>query len=205
MSIMLALSLMSSCAILSPDGMLFKFQSYKYEYLTIGKKIDFSQGKFIIVPTTFSKNEKGNELEFVFDFFKHTLKENVIKTRYVRDSNGREKFPFNINYDNGLENIEVLASVCTGYQFIVLTKTVYMEESRNISAGSNYILNSDTKAGAISYIRVLDLENKNVYFEMACSAHVNITEEEDRGLGNIHKNSYQLGEKTMKKILKKLK
>ncbi|PCH75738.1 MAG: hypothetical protein COB98_08355 [Flavobacteriaceae bacterium] len=203
--LIMLLFLVSSCSLLFPDGIALNPTTYSYEYLTIGKTIDYTQGKFIIAPTTFNRTDKGIELEYVYEFFKHKLKENATKTRYIKDRNGREKFPFNINYDNGLENIDVLATFCQEYQFLVLTKTVYMHESRDIHAGSDYVLNSDTRAGAISYIKVLDLENKNVYFEMACSADVNITEEEDRGLGNMHKNSYKLGEKTMKKILKKIK
>ena len=203
--LLMLLFLFLSCALLFPDGIALNPTTYRYEYLTIGKTIDYTQGKFIIAPTTFKKNKKGIELDCIFDFFKLKLKDNVTKTRYIKDSNGREKFPFNINYENGLENIDVLVALCEGYQFLVLTKTVYMHESRDIHAGSDYVLNSDTRAGAISYIKVLDLENKNVYFEMACSAHVNITQEEDRGLGNLYKNSYVLGEKTMLKILKKIR
>ena len=203
--LIMLLFFISSCSILFPDGIMFNPTSYKYEYLTIAKKIDFSQGKFLIAPTTFKKNIRGGELEYVFDFFKQKLKDNVTKTRYLKDGKGREKFPFNINYDNGLEEIELLAAICKGYHFLVLTKTMYMGESRDIVAGSDYKLNSDTKSGAISFMKVLDLENKNVYFEMACSGDVNITEEHDIGMGNIHLDSYELGEKTMKKILKKLR
>jgi hypothetical protein len=67
------------------------------------------------------------------------------------------------------------------------------------------------KAGAVSFIKIVDVKNGEIVLEMNCTGKVSKPDDRDFDTGaiqyklNIHKDSYSLGEKTMKKLLKKIK
>ena len=66
-------------------------------------------------------------------------------------------------------------------------------------------------AGALSFIKIMDVNNGEIVLEMNCISKA--SKHEDRYFDtyakqyklNIHKDFYSLQEKTMKKLLKKIK
>lgn len=71
---------------------------------------------------------------------------------------------------------------------------------------------SSSKAGAISFLKIFDIKNNQIFIEMSCTAEVTINAARDMYSGirefqpiAIHKKSYELGDKSMKKLLKRIK
>jgi hypothetical protein len=71
---------------------------------------------------------------------------------------------------------------------------------------------NDSKSGAMSFIKIVDIKSNTVLLEMNCIGEVSVSENRDLATGEgklqpkaIYKDSYALGEKTMKKLLKKIK
>ena len=67
------------------------------------------------------------------------------------------------------------------------------------------------KSGAVSFIKIVDVKNREIVLEINCVGKVSKSDDRDFDTGeikhrlNIHKGSYSLGKKTMKKLLKKIK
>ena len=205
----------TSCSVFFPEGITFNSPNYSFNYLSFNKKLDYDGTKtYLLNPTNFkgSSLRNGTELADIVNFFKDKLGEKVSKTRDYRDKQGKIKIPFIIKYNITNEEITFLKEN-TSFNYLILTKIMYLEELKE-----NPVDFRDkrkfykSRAGARSFIKILDIKNNNVLLEMSCSGEVSISENRDLDTGelklspiSIHKDSYSLGEKTMKKLLKKIK
>lgn len=197
-----------------PNGITFNPVNFNYDYLSFNKRLDRDNVKYLLNVTNLDKSKYSNGIyyPFIFDFFKETLKGNVEKVTKVKDETGKLKVAFPISYDITKENIQFLKNN-TDFDYIILTKIEYLEElnQANLSSINSKRLRS-SNAGAISHLKILDLRNQQLLIEMSCTGSVTINEERDLYDGvkefqptSIHKDSYEIGEKTMKKLLKKIK
>lgn len=203
-----------SCSALLPGGLTFNPANYSYNYETFNKTLDYNDKTYLLNKTNFS-NEKfisGSNLDDVAAFFYKKLANNVfLKTAY-KNKKGKFLIPFNLNYEIEKEHIDFL-SENTNLDYIILSKISYLENLNIDSLSKNNKLRFyDANAGAISSIKIIDIKKNEVFLEVSCAAYLNIREERDLYTGvkefqpkAIHKNSYSLGEKAMKKLLKKIK
>lgn len=144
-------------------------------------------------------------------FFQDELKENVIQKNHC-NNDGKLVIPFLINYDITAENVQFLKQY-TDFDYIILTKIQYLEELDKMALTSlNKKRLSSSKAGAISFLKIFDIKNNQIFIEMSCTAEVTINAARDMYSGirefqpiAIHKKSYELGDKSMKKLLKRIK
>jgi hypothetical protein len=212
--LIISLFFLTSCSSILSGGMTFNGANYNYDYLTFNKRLNRNNSKYLLNVTNLdnSKFNNGTYYSFIFDFFKEELKENVVKVSKVKDGNGKLKIVLPINYDISIENIEFLKEN-TDFDFIILTKIQYLEElDKGALSPINSKRLSSSKAGAVSYLKILDLRNQQLLIEMSCTGDITINEARDLYDGvrefqpkAIHKDSYSLGEKAMKKLLKKIK
>ncbi|WP_298778614.1 hypothetical protein [uncultured Polaribacter sp.] len=140
------------------------------------------------------------------------MKENVIKKNQYKNNIGKLCIPFSIDYDITNKNVQFLKQY-TDFDYIILTKIQYLEElDKNTLTSLNKKRLSSSKAGAISFIKIFDIKNNQIFIEMSCTADVTINETRNIYSGirefqpiSIHKKSYDLGEKSMKKLLNRIK
>ncbi|WP_445748353.1 hypothetical protein [Polaribacter sp.] len=176
--------------------------------------MDRNNRKYLLNPTNVDKSNfsDGIYFPFVVDFFHDKLKSNVVRVNGYKNTEGKVIIPFPISYDIDQEEIKFLKSN-TSIDYIILSKIEYLEniDKNNLTALNKKRLYS-AKVGAISFLKILDIKNNQVLIEMTCTADININENIDMDSGirelqpiTIHKNSYVLGEKAMKKLLKKIK
>ncbi|PIX12941.1 MAG: hypothetical protein COZ74_08870, partial [Flavobacteriaceae bacterium CG_4_8_14_3_um_filter_31_8] len=198
----------------SPRGMTFIYANFNYDYLIFNKMLDRNNKKYLLNPTNVVKSNfsDGIYFPFVVEFFQDKLKSNVVRVNGYKNTEGKVIIPFPISYDIDQEEIKFLKNN-TSIDYIILSKIDYLEniDKNNLTALNKKRLYS-AKAGAISFLKILDIENNQVLIEMTCTADININENIDMDSGirelqpiTIHKDSYALGEKAMKKLLKKIK
>lgn len=202
-----------SCSVLLPERLSFNFPNYNYDYQTFNKRLDKLNKKYLLNSTTLNKNSfnNGTYFPFVYDFFHKKLQQDVIKVNQLKNIDGRLIIPFPMNYDLTNDNIKFLREN-TFFDYIILTKIEYLGGlNKNTTSPLNLKRLNSSKAGAISYVKIFDIKNNLVFIEMSCTADVTINENRDMYSGvsefqpiTIHKDSYALGEKAMKKLLKKI-
>jgi hypothetical protein len=203
----------TSCSILFPDGVAFKIPDYNVSYQTFNKRLDYNDKKYLLNPTQFGETNFNNSsnLEVVVQFFENKLGDNVTLKKDFKDNNDRLLIPFSINYDLSKDHIDYLHKN-TNLNYIILSKILYLNDIENkplsnIHKKKMYY----AKAGAVSFIKIVDVKNGEIVLEMNCTGKVSKPDDRDFDTGaiqyklNIHKDSYSLGEKTMKKLLKKIK
>jgi hypothetical protein len=173
----------------------------------------------LLNPVNFKSNElsKGAYLQIITKFFKNKFGDNLYKNRAYRDSEGRLKIPFDFNYEITDSQIAFLKQN-TDLDYIILTKTLSLEQAKREKLNSvdkrHFQLAS---SGGISFIKIIDIKTNSTLLEMSCSATIIIsnnrmseleTENQSiqiRQLFTIYKSSKKLKEKSMKKLLKKIK
>jgi len=194
--------------------MTFIYANFNYDYLIFNKMLDRNNKKYLLNPTNVVKSNFSDGIYFTFvvEFFQDKLKSNVVRVNGYKNTEGKVIIPFPISYDIDQEEIKFLKNN-TSIDYIILSKIDYLEniDKNNLTALNKKRLYS-AKAGAISFLKILDIENNQVLIEMTCTADININENIDMDSGirelqpiTIHKDSYALGEKAMKKLLKKIK
>lgn len=206
--------ILTSCSAFLPGGITFNPANYGYNYETFNKRLDYNNKSYILNTTNFS-NQKfslGSNLDYVHTFFEEKLAKNLfLKTNY-KDNSGKYLIPFNISYEIEKDHIKFL-SENTSLDFIILSKISYLQNlDINSLSKNNKLRFYDADAGAIASIKIVDIKNNETFLEMSCSAYLSIREARDMYTGvrefqpkAIHKDSYALGEKAMKKLLKKIK
>lgn len=205
--------LLSSCSNFFSGGFTLNSANYSLDYLTFNKKLDYNNKTYLLNETNFnnSKLANGSNLEQVTSFFKNKLKNNVtLKTKF-RDADGKYVLPFHLQYEISKEQLQLLSKQ-TDFDYIILSKISYLEFLNRDSLPNNRLRLTNTKAGAISSIKIIDIKKKEVFLEMSCTGDVYIRDNVNMYTGirefqpiPIHKDSYSLGEKSMKKLLKKIK
>lgn len=202
-----------SCSVLFPDGVSVKFPDFSYNYQTFNKKLDYSDKEYLLNVTQFGESNYNNSsnLDMVVQFFKKKLNNYVTLKMNFKDTNGKLLIPFNINYDISKDHLKFL-NESTNLNFIILSKIVYLKDIQNKSLTNVHKKRMYySKAGAISFIKIVDVKNGEIVLEMNCTGSISNKEDKDIFSGevqhklNFHKNSYSLGEKTMKKLLNKIK
>ncbi len=101
----------------------------------------------------------------------------------------------------------------TNLDYLILSKISFLEDFKNgglTKANRKLLIGSE--AGAISFIKILDIKKNEVFLELNCVGTIRLQEERDFYTNEIklqptlfHKDFYELGEKAMKKLLKKIK
>jgi hypothetical protein len=203
----------TSCSILFPDCVAFKIPYYNVSYQTFNKRLDYNYKKYLLNPTQFGETNFNNSsnLDLVVEFFKNKLGTNVTLKKDFKDTNEKLLLPFIINYDFSKENMDYLHKN-TNLNYIILTKILYLNDVENkplsnIHKKKMYY----AKSGAVSFIKIVDVKNRETVLEINCTGTVSKPDDRDFDTGevkhrlNIHKGSYSLGKKTMKKLLKKIK
>jgi len=190
-----------------------KFPNYTFKYLTFNKKLDNNNKKYLLNTTQFgdANIDVGNNLEHVVQFFKQKLDANVILKKDLKDADKKQLIPFLISYNISLEHLSFLKKN-TDLDYVILTKVL------DLSAVENNSLSNIHKkqlyratAGAISFIKIIDVKNGETLLEMNCTGAVSNRKDTDIFTGEeqnriyLHKSSNTLGEKTMKKLLKRIK
>lgn len=206
--LLLLFIVLQSCSILYPDGLSFSRPNYSYEYTTFSKKLNFKNDTYLLAPTSFHGSNRLEVLDYVHNYFKSELGNRLVSTYHLKDESGAKKILKRIDYDTAFDDLEFLSEI-SDHSYLILTKITYLKDNRYLDVNRHHKkskgLKSDVKTGAKSSIKVLDLIEKSVFLEIECSGYVSITNEEDDDVFNIYSNSNSLGEKTMKKLLKKIK
>ena len=205
---------LTSCSSILSGGISFNGANYNYDYYVYNKKLDNNQASYLLNPTNYSNSNfsTGSYLNSVVRFFKEKLKNNVTLKKNYKDDKGKLVIPFPINFDITDEQVGFLKEN-TKLDYIILTKIVYLNEMNNVSLSNQNVKRLQTAtAGAISFIKILDIKTNIALIEMSCTGDVTINEARNIETGirefqpkAIHKESYSLGEKTMKKLLRKIK
>ncbi|TXD53065.1 hypothetical protein [Polaribacter sp. IC063] len=182
--------------------------------MSFNKKLDYQEKKYLLNPTGFSNSNVGGDknLPFVVSFFENNLGSNVIKTRSYKDSLGKLKIPFYLDYDISDEQVLFLKEN-TDLNYLILSKISFLEDFQNGGlTRANRKLLIGSEAGAISFIKILDIQKNEVFLEINCVGTIRLIEERDFYTNEtklqpttFHKDSYELGEKAMKKLLRKIK
>ena len=195
---------------------MFQFNgaNYNYKYKTFNKRMDYDHKKYLLNPTNFGNSElkSGTNLEYVVQFFKEKLASNAIKNRDYKNKEGKLIIPFNMRYDLNNSQIDFL-SAHTDLDYIILTKVMYLEELKKEPLDFKHKRRFHrSESGAKSFVKILDIKNNTTLIEMSCSGEVTVNETRNFDTGqlevqriSIHKGSNSLGEKTMKKLLRKIK
>ncbi len=203
----------SSCSVLFPDGVSLQMPDYSFIYLTFNKRLDYNGKKYLLNRTQFGESNFNNasDLEEVVLFFKKQLGDNVKLKNDFRNSENKILIPFMLNYDVSKENIQFLKE-STNFDYIILSKILYLEDIENKSLGNVHKKDMYfSKEGAVSFIKIIDVNNGKTLLEMTCTGEISESREKDMQTGesintlNLYKDSYALGKKTMKKLLKKIK
>lgn len=212
--LIIAVFFLTSCSSLLSGGFTFNRANYNYDYYVYNKKLDNSDVHYVLNPTNYSNSNlgEGSYLKSVVDFFNDKLKNKITLKNKYKDENGKIVIPFSINFDITNEQVQFLKEN-TNLDYIILSKIVYLNEMNTASLSSLNIKRLQTASdGAISFIKVLDIKTNIALIEMSCAADVTINEARNIQTGvrefqpqTIHKDSYSLGDKTMKKLLKKIK
>ena len=197
----------------------FQAPGYHYYYDTFSKDLDYDDKKYLLNPVNFKSNElsRGTYSPIVTKFFKKKLGDNLFKNLEYRDNKGRLKIPFDFNYEITDSQVAFLKQN-TDLDYIILTKTLDIKQAKREKLNSvdkkRFQL---ARTGGISFIKIIDIKTNNVLLEMSCSATVIITkkmmlelEAENHVMPpnqpfSIYKSSKKLREKSMKKLLKKIK
>ncbi|WP_299669002.1 hypothetical protein [uncultured Polaribacter sp.] len=205
-----------SCA--NRNGHLFSFNipDYNYDYYNPNKRINVKDNYILNVISVQTQNGfRKQNLKSVQEYFSNKLDNNVSFVNQVRDKNGKillkSSFPYNISKTD----LEILSKT-TNFDFIILSKIEYLEflDKKSLSQNNKARLIS-ASAGAIATVKIIDLKNNDVILEMSCTASVNdpkyhFEEEIDHqgpviGTIPVHRNSFNLAKKAIKKLLKKIK
>ncbi|APZ46762.1 hypothetical protein BW723_10915 [Polaribacter reichenbachii] len=203
----------TSCSVLFPDGVSYQMPDYSFSYLTFNKRLDYNGKKYLLNSTQFGESNFNNAsyLEEVVQFFKKQLRDNVKLKNDFRNSENKILIPFIIDYDVSKENIQFLKE-STNIDYIILSKVLYLEDIENKSLSNVHKKKMYfSKEGAVSFIKIIDVNNGKILLEMTCTGKISKSEDKDMQTGenlnrlNLYKGSYALGEKTMKKLLKKIK
>ena len=197
----------------------FQAPSYHYNYATFNKGLDYDSKKYLLNPTNYKTNElsKGIYSPIITKFFKKKLGENLYKNLEVKDYNGKLLIPFDFNYEISDTQLTFLKQN-TDLDYIILTKTLSLEHAKNEKLNSvderRFKL---ARAGRISFIKIIDIKTKSAFIEVSCSATVivnrNMLEDLEAVNQNraskqqfsIYKSSKKLTDKSIKKLLKKIK
>lgn len=191
-----------------------RFPDYTFKYLSFNKKLDNTNNKKYLLSTTqfgAANLHIGSNLEHVVQFFKKNLGHNVTLKKDLKDADNKLLIPFLIAYDISKERLEFLREN-TDLDYIILTKTL------DLSAIKNKPLSNVHKkqlyrsaAGAVSFIKIIDVKNGKILLEMNCTGSVSNRKDTDIFTGEeqnriyLYRSSKTLVEKTMKKLLKKIK
>ncbi|WP_146092144.1 hypothetical protein [Polaribacter filamentus] len=205
---------LSSCSILFPEGITFNPANYNYNYLTFNKRLDYNNESYLLFPTSFGDSDFNNNanLNYVVDFFKEKLGNKISLKKDYKDDNGKLIIPFISGYNITDEEILFLKEN-TDLKYLILSKILYLKNLKDVSfPGNSKGRLNDSKSGAMSFIKIVDIKSNTVLLEMNCVGEVSVSENRDLATGEgklqpkaIYKDSYSLGEKTMKKLLKKIK
>ena len=179
----------------------------------------FSKSKNILIKNSpiLDISKTIEELNFVKEIHIIAVNNDVKELLFIleknyKDDKGKLVIPFPINFDITDEQVGFLKEN-TKLDYIILTKIVYLNEMNNVSLSNQNVKRLQTAtAGAISFIKILDIKTNIALIEMSCTGDVTINEARNIETGirefqpkAIHKESYSLGEKTMKKLLRKIK
>tara|TARA_R110001606_G_scaffold372747_1_gene529897 strand:+ start:2215 stop:2877 length:663 start_codon:yes stop_codon:yes gene_type:complete len=205
-----------SCA--NRNGHLFSFNlpDYTYDFHNPNKKINL-ENSYILNQTNIQtvNGFRVENLETVQDYFKKKLDNNVIFASLLKDNNDKKLLKSVFPYEISNSDLKILGK-STNFNFVILSKIEYLGylEKQSLSKKNNARLIS-ALSGAIASIKIIDLDTFEVVVEMSCTASVNdskyhFEEAIDHqgpviGTIPIHKNSFSLGKKAMKKLLKKIK
>ena len=205
---------LSSCSVLFPEGITFNLANYNYNYLTFNKRLAHNNESYLLFPTSFSESDFTNSgnLEYVINSFKDKLDNNVTLKKDFKNKDGKLIIPFMSGYEITDKEITFLKEN-TDIDYVILTKMLYLKDLNDADFPKNSKGRfNDSKAGSMSFVKIIDLKNGGVLLDMNCKGEVSIPENKDMQTGELrpqpvsfHKNSYSLGEKTMKKLLKKIK
>ncbi|TMM28770.1 hypothetical protein FDT66_12745 [Polaribacter aestuariivivens] len=205
-----------SCANRNGHLLSFNLPDYNYDYHTLNKSIN-TENIYILNKTNIQTESgfKTENLENVQDFFKRKLDNNVTFDYLLKDSNNNLLLKTVFPYEISDSDLKILES-STNFDFIILSKIEYLEylDKKNLSKNNNARLIS-ALAGAVATVKIIDLKNKEVFLEMSCTASVNDANYHfEEALDNqnpvistipVYKKSISLGEKAMKKLLRKIK
>ena len=209
------ITLITSCYVVPS----FQSPSYHYNYVAFNKGLDYDGKKYLLNLTNYKTNElsKGNYSPFITKFFKKKLGGNLYKNLEVKDANGKLLIPFDFNYEITDSQL-VFLKQNTDIDYIILTKKLSLENAKNEKLNNvDESLFKLAKTGGISFIKIIDIKTKSTFIELSCSATVivnrNMLEDLDAENFNrapkqqfsIYKSSKKLREKTMKKLLNKIK
>jgi hypothetical protein len=210
----LFISLFLSCSVFLPGSVSFNNAGYEFDYFTFNKTLDYDNKKYLLNSTSINNSGLSSGLSFSYidDFFDNQLKSNVINVKYLKNNKGKQSIPFLISYDITNEQITFLKNN-TDIDYIILTRIQYLEKiDKNTLSSLNKKRFARSVAGAIASVKVLDIKTNTPLIEISCTTDV--TNPEERNMYTnvkefqpkaIHKNSYELGEKAMKKLLKKIR
>ncbi|TXD47294.1 hypothetical protein [Polaribacter sp. IC073] len=205
---------LTSCSVFFPEGITFNPANYSYNYQTFNKRLVYNNERYLLFPTSFSDSDFNNSgnLEYVINYFKDKLGNNLTLKKDFKNKEGKLIIPFLSGYDITAKEIEFLKENTT-LDYVILTKTLYLKDLNDVdfpknSKGRFY----DSVSGAMSFVKIIDLKNGGILLEMNCKGEISTPENKDMYTGeirpkpaSIHTDSYNLGEKTMKKLLKKIK
>lgn len=212
--ITLFISLFLSCSVFLPGSVSFNNAGYEFDYLTFNKSLDYNNKKYLLNRTSINNSSLGTSVSFSYidDFFEEQLKSNVFNVEHLKTYEGKQSIPFLISYDITDEQINFLRNN-TDIDYIILTRLQYLEEiDKNSLSSLNKKRFARSVAGAIASLKIWDISTNTAFIEISCTTDV--TNPEERNMYTnvkefqpkaIYKNSYKLGEKAMKKILKKIK
>ena len=207
--------LFTSCSVIPS----FQAPSYHYNYVTFNKGLNYDGKKYLLNPTNYKKNElsKGIYSPFITKFFKKKLGGNLYKNIEVKDTNGKLLIPFDFNYEITDSQLAFLKQN-TDIDYIILTKKLSLENAKNEKLNNvDERLFKLAKTGGISFIKIIDIKTKSTFIELSCSATVIVnrnmlvdlevenSKRAPKQQFSIYKSSKKLREKTMKKLLNKIK
>lgn len=204
-----------SCANRNGHLISFNLPDYNYDYKILNKSIDKNKTYYLASTIYYESFPKRNNNESVRKYFKGKLKNNLIIENQLKDKEGKLVLLNQLDYDVTKNNLNVLSDRIV-VDFIILSKIEYLEflDKSNLSKNNNARLIS-ALAGAIASIKIIDVNNNEVVLEMSCTASVNDSKYHfEEAIDNqgpviettpVYKQSFSLGEKAMKKLLKKIK
>lgn len=205
---------LTSCSIFLPRSIAINLADYSFDYHTFNKGLDYENDvSYLLNETNYGTSlSLADNLEHVVAYFDKKLGNKVQLKTTFKDINGKLKIPFNMNYDISKAHVDFLRTI-TDLEYIILTKVSYLEntekKSLNKKNTSRFI---DAVSGAIFFVKIVDIQNNTTILEMSCTAVVKerdavnmYTGEQEFEHTQIYKRSNTLGEKSMKKLLRKIK
>lgn len=144
-------------------------------------------------------------------FFKKNLGDNVTLKKDLKDADNKLLISFLIAYDISNERLDFRSEI-TDLDYIIRTKTLDLSAAKNkLSSNVQKKEWYRSSAGVVSFVKIIDVKNGEILVEMNCMGSVSNRKDTDIFTGEeqnriyLYRSSKTLVEKTMKKLLKKIK